>query len=144
MPEKRATITLLPCWRLLSLPVCKWRNLSKHSHLVSSQTMWISSHNNTGGSFMKQIRVKACTKVPIVWPRWEATSSTSSSKRCLCTAYTAGFLHYQLFVSIDRSSRSQPHDATRQFVQIGYLSPDNLDSSPQVSPCFGSAVERVS
>lgn len=94
--------------------------------------MWISSHNTTV-VFLKRIRAKACTKVPVVWPTSKVTSSTSSARRYLCTAYTAGFLHYQLFVSMDRSSRSQPHDATRQCVQIVYLSPDNLASFPQVS-----------
>lgn len=85
---------------------------------------------------LKRIRAKARTKVLIVWPMWNITSSTSLAKRYLCTAYTAGFLHYQLFISMDRPSRSQLHDATRQFVQIGYWSLGNLDSSPQVSLVF--------
>lgn len=85
---------------------------------------------------LKRIRAKAHTKVPIVWPTQNITSSNSSAKRYLCTAYTAGFLHYQLFISMDRPSRSELHDATRQFVQIGYWSLGNLASSPQVSLVF--------
>lgn len=68
MPEKGEPsyllITFLSPWRPLSLPVCRQRNLSKHSHHVPSQVVWISSHNTRDRLFLKKQEQKLAHNSP--------------------------------------------------------------------------------